>query len=35
MNGNPADDSNLVKAALRGIQRTDEDGVATFKTLFP
>ncbi|KAL4771478.1 Intradiol ring-cleavage dioxygenase [Aspergillus nidulans var. acristatus] len=35
MNGNGDDDSNLDKSFLRGIQKTDEDGVAGFKTVFP
>ncbi|PKS08185.1 hypothetical protein jhhlp_005461 [Lomentospora prolificans] len=35
MNGNPSDAANLENAALRGIQKTDEDGIASFKTLFP
>ncbi|RDW93313.1 intradiol ring-cleavage dioxygenase [Aspergillus mulundensis] len=35
MNGNGDDDSNLDKTFLRGIQKTDEDGVAGFKTVFP
>lgn len=35
MNGNGDDASNLNKTFLRGIQKTDSDGVAQFKTLFP
>jgi protocatechuate 3,4-dioxygenase beta subunit len=35
MNGNGDDDSNLDKTFLRGIRKTDEDGVAGFKTVFP
>ncbi|KAJ5683514.1 hypothetical protein N7462_006679 [Penicillium macrosclerotiorum] len=35
MNGNGNDASNLDKTFLRGIQKTDSDGVAQFKTLFP
>ncbi|KAL4880110.1 Intradiol ring-cleavage dioxygenase [Aspergillus karnatakaensis] len=35
MNGNGNDDSNLDKTFLRGIQKTDADGVAGFKTVFP
>lgn len=35
INGNAADASNLNKAALRGVQKTDKDGIASFKTLFP
>lgn len=34
-NGNGDDASNLDRTALRGIQETDENGVATFRTLFP
>lgn len=34
-NGNGDDASNLDNTALRGIQKTDEDGVAVFKSLFP
>lgn len=34
-NGNGDDTSNLNKTALRGIQKTDEDGVAQFKSVFP
>lgn len=34
-NGNYADTSNLNKTALRGLQLTDEDGVAQFTTKFP
>lgn len=30
-----ADPSNLNNTALRGLQPTDEDGVASFDTLFP
>lgn len=35
MNGNGDDASNLNKTFLRGIQKTDADGVAQFKTNFP
>lgn len=35
MNGNGNDASNLDKTFLRGIQKTDSDGVAQFKTVFP
>ncbi|KAF7122492.1 hypothetical protein CNMCM5793_000517 [Aspergillus hiratsukae] len=35
MNGNGDDASNLNKTFLRGIQKTDRDGVAGFKTVFP
>ncbi|KAL4919305.1 Intradiol ring-cleavage dioxygenase [Aspergillus aurantiobrunneus] len=35
MNGDGDDDSNLDKTFLRGIQKTDADGVAGFKTVFP
>ncbi|OJK03450.1 hypothetical protein ASPACDRAFT_49635 [Aspergillus aculeatus ATCC 16872] len=35
MNGNGNDASNLDKTFLRGIQKTDADGVAGFKTVFP
>ncbi|KAL3258405.1 hypothetical protein ABHI18_006082 [Aspergillus niger] len=35
MNGNGNDSSNLDKTFLRGIQKTDSDGVAGFKTVFP
>ncbi|KAL2826062.1 Intradiol ring-cleavage dioxygenase [Aspergillus cavernicola] len=35
MNGNGNDDSNLDKTFLRGIQKTDADGVAQFRSLFP
>jgi hypothetical protein len=35
MNGNGNDAKNLNNTALRGIQPTDSDGVATFKTVFP
>ncbi|KAL5336509.1 Intradiol ring-cleavage dioxygenase [Aspergillus crustosus] len=35
MNGNGNDDSNLDKTFLRGIQKTDADGVASFKSVFP
>ncbi|KAL4909647.1 hypothetical protein BDW74DRAFT_186173 [Aspergillus multicolor] len=35
MNGNGADASNLDKTFLRGIQKTDSDGVAQFKSVFP
>uniref|UniRef100_A0A060T6K3 ARAD1B19426p n=1 Tax=Blastobotrys adeninivorans TaxID=409370 RepID=A0A060T6K3_BLAAD len=34
-NGNGDDTSNLNKTFLRGIQQTDEDGVAQFKSIFP
>lgn len=34
-NGNSADAANLNRTALRGIQPTDEDGVAKFITKFP
>lgn len=34
-NGNGNDASNLDKTFLRGIQKTDSDGVAQFKTMFP
>ncbi|KAJ5083513.1 hypothetical protein N7456_012940 [Penicillium angulare] len=34
-NGNTADTANHDTTFLRGIQRTDEDGVVTFLTLFP
>jgi protocatechuate 3,4-dioxygenase beta subunit len=34
-NGNVDDTSNLDKTLLRGIQRTDSDGVVQFKTVFP
>ncbi|GIK07174.1 hypothetical protein Aspvir_002830 [Aspergillus viridinutans] len=35
INGNGDDASNLDKTFLRGIQKTDADGVAGFKTVFP
>ncbi|KAJ5770403.1 uncharacterized protein N7511_002454 [Penicillium nucicola] len=35
MNGNGNDATNLDKTFLRGIQKTDSDGVAQFKSLFP
>jgi protocatechuate 3,4-dioxygenase beta subunit len=35
MNGNGNDTSNLDKTFSRGIQKTDADGVAQFKTMFP
>lgn len=35
MNGNGDDASNLNKTFSRGIQKTDADGVAQFKTMFP
>lgn len=35
INGNANDASNLRTATLRGIQKTNEDGIASFKTLFP
>lgn len=34
-NGNGDDASNLNKTALRGIQKTNDNGVAHFRTLFP
>lgn len=34
-NGNGDDASNLDKTALRGIQKSDEDGVASFRSVFP
>ncbi|KAJ4172587.1 hypothetical protein NW754_002789 [Fusarium falciforme] len=34
-NGNSDDDSNLDATFLRGIQETDSDGVAQFKSVFP
>ncbi|KAK6076164.1 gpi anchored dioxygenase [Seiridium cupressi] len=34
-NGNGDDASNLNKTALRGIQATDEDGVAQLRSIFP
>ncbi|PSS05277.1 Intradiol ring-cleavage dioxygenase [Coniella lustricola] len=34
-NGNTADTENIDKTFLRGIQETDEDGVAQFETIFP
>lgn len=34
-NGDTSDTSNIDKTFLRGIQETDEDGVATFETIFP
>lgn len=34
-NGNPADQSNMDNTFLRGLQKTDEIGVAQIKTLFP
>lgn len=34
-NGNGDDASNLNKTALRGIQQTDEDGIAYFRSVFP
>lgn len=34
-NGNAADTSNFNATFLRGLQQTDEDGVAQFHTLFP
>ena len=34
-NGNGDDASNLDKTALRGLQKTDADGVASFRSLFP
>ncbi|KAF2622340.1 aromatic compound dioxygenase [Macroventuria anomochaeta] len=34
-NGNGDDASNLNNTALRGIQKSNEDGVAHFRTLFP
>lgn len=35
MNGNGADASNLNNTALRGIQKSDADGVVSFTTKFP
>ncbi|KNG81524.1 GPI anchored dioxygenase, partial [Aspergillus nomiae NRRL 13137] len=35
MNGNGDDDSNLDKTFLRGLQKTDADGVAQFQSMFP
>lgn len=35
MNGNGDDASNLNKTFLRGIQKTDQDGVAQFQSVFP
>ncbi|KAE8153242.1 Intradiol ring-cleavage dioxygenase [Aspergillus avenaceus] len=34
-NGNGDDDSNLDKTFLRGLQKTDAEGVAQFQTIFP
>jgi protocatechuate 3,4-dioxygenase beta subunit len=34
-NGNSADTSNLDNTAFRGIQSTNDDGIATFETKFP
>jgi protocatechuate 3,4-dioxygenase beta subunit len=34
-NGNTDDTSNMNNTFLRGIQKSDEDGVVTFETLFP
>ncbi|KAK6193203.1 hypothetical protein LQW54_012697 [Pestalotiopsis sp. IQ-011] len=34
-NGNGDDATNLNRTALRGIQETDEDGVASFRAVFP
>ncbi|KAL2817975.1 Intradiol ring-cleavage dioxygenase [Aspergillus cavernicola] len=34
-NGDSSDDSILQETFLRGVGKTDEDGVVTFKTLFP
>ncbi|KAF2027722.1 aromatic compound dioxygenase [Setomelanomma holmii] len=34
-NGNGDDASNLNETALRGIQQTDENGIATFRSVFP
>ena len=34
-NGNAADLSNRQRTFLRGVQKTDKDGVVTFDTLFP
>lgn len=34
-NGNSDDDNNINQTFLRGIQRTDSDGVAQFQSLFP
>lgn len=34
-NGDQADEANYDTTFLRGIQQTDEDGVAQFETIFP
>lgn len=34
-NGNSADESNLDKTFLRGLQKTDSTGVAQIQTIFP
>ncbi|KAF2644923.1 aromatic compound dioxygenase [Massarina eburnea CBS 473.64] len=34
-NGNGDDASNLGRTALRGLQETDNNGIASFKTIFP
>jgi protocatechuate 3,4-dioxygenase beta subunit len=34
-NGNSADESNLDKTFLRGLQKTDSTGVAQIQTVFP
>ncbi|KAM0546486.1 hypothetical protein ACHAPJ_010846 [Fusarium lateritium] len=34
-NGSGGDASNLDRTALRGIQETDQDGIAVFKSVFP
>ncbi|KAL1606443.1 hypothetical protein SLS60_003847 [Paraconiothyrium brasiliense] len=34
-NGNGNDSSNLDNTALRGIQQTDENGIASFRSVFP
>lgn len=34
-NGNTADLTNLDKMFLRGVQKTDKEGVVTFETVFP
>ncbi|RHZ55591.1 hypothetical protein CDV55_104592 [Aspergillus turcosus] len=34
-NGNSNDDSNLDATFLRGLQKTDDEGVAQFQTIFP
>ncbi|KAJ0119064.1 hypothetical protein J7T55_013299 [Diaporthe amygdali] len=35
MNGNPSDATNLNNTALRGIQKSDSDGVVQFSSIFP